>query len=99
MTGCVLSFRYSPKYYGGGGVGVNVSVGVSVGGNVFVGVIGVNVEVGGDVFVGGGGAFVGSATRMDTVRVDPNGVPVCVLKRQVPVYFPCCFGAVSATES
>ena len=94
-----FNVRHSLKYYGGGGIGVNVSVGVSVGGNVLVGVIGVNVSVGGEVFVGGGGVLVGDATTIETVSVDPNGVPVWVPKRQVAVYLPGCFGAVRLTET
>ena len=68
-------------------------VGVSVGREVEVGV---SVEVGGaDVFVAGTGVFVGEATTMETVNVDPNAFPVCVPSLHVPVYVPGCFGATS----
>lgn len=74
--------------------GVFVMLGVSVGGAVVE--VGVSVEVGGtDVFVAGAGVFVGFATTMETVNVEPNAPPACVPSLHVPVYEPGCFGAVS----
>lgn len=73
--------------------GVGVILGVSVGVNVEVGV---SVAVGGtDVLVGGSGVFVGLATTMETVNVEPKGLPACVPNLHVPVYEPGCLGAIS----
>lgn len=85
-----FGFQALPLHYGdvagvsvivpvGAGVSVDVDVGVNVGGAT------VNVEVGGNVFVGGRGVFVGAATTMETVSVEPNCVPVCVESCHDPV--------------
>ena len=74
--------------------GVGEILGVSVGGAVVE--VGVSVEVGGTaVFVAGAGVFVGLATTIETVNVEPKGLPACVPNLHVPVYEPGCFGAVS----
>lgn len=65
------------------GYGVFVTVGVPVG--VAVG-DGVSVAVGGTaVLVGGCGVFVGLATTIETVNVEPKASPFCVASRQLLV--------------
>ena len=41
---------------------------------------------------------VGLPTTIETVSVEPNGVPDCVPMRQVPVYLPALFGAVNVID-
>lgn len=73
----------------GYGVGVSDGTGEEV-------EVGVSVEVGGTgVLVAGSGVFVGFATTMETVNVEPNGLPDCVPSLQLPVYVPGCLGAVN----
>ena len=79
-----------------GTTGVSVGVNVEVGVSVAVGGTDVLVEVGGtDVLVAGAGVFVGLATTIETVNVEPKGLPACVPNLHVPVYEPGCFGAVN----
>ena len=41
---------------------------------------------------------MGLPTTIETVSIDPNGVPDCVPMRQVPVYLPALFGAVNVID-
>ena len=76
--------------------GVSVGAVVAVAVSVAVGGTDVLVEVGGtDVLVAGAGVFVGLATTIETVNVEPKGLPACVPNLHVPVYEPGCLGAIS----